>query len=64
MSSTRDRCSGPGNKLIYVTKADALAELQRAGSNLRAHTGNGSAYRCAWGEHYHITSQGKPHKKR
>lgn len=60
MSNTRDRCSGPGSKQIYATKAEALAELQRIDPNRRARTGNGNAYRCPWGEHYHITSHKKP----
>lgn len=48
----RDRCGGPRGKEIFDTKEEARAELP----TFRAeHGGHGKAYRCSFGEHYHIT---------
>lgn len=48
----REKCGGPRGKDIYATKDEARADLP----SFRAeHGGHGKLYRCAFGEHYHIT---------
>lgn len=46
--------------MIFWSKAEAQQHLRASAPGKRAHAGNGNVYRCPWGDHYHITSKGKP----
>lgn len=60
----KEYCQGPGNKLIFATKADAQDELRHFRRGRIACIGQGSAYRCKWGDHYHITKSKNPKRSR
>jgi hypothetical protein len=64
MSNRPEKCGGPGGKDIFLTKRDALDELQRLYPGRKARPGQGNVHRCTWGDHYHITSHGKPSRSR
>lgn len=55
----REKCGGPGNKDIFNTKAEALEDFRRRHGR-QARPGGGNVYPCPWGNHWHITSAGKP----
>jgi hypothetical protein len=51
MSQFKERCGGPGNKVIF-TKAEALEVLPEF---KRDHGGHGVVHLCPWGQHHHVS---------
>jgi hypothetical protein len=59
----REKCMGPGCKVIFETKAEATAELRSISEGRKARPGQGMVYRCSWGDHFHITSRGRSKRR-